>query len=47
MSHIYELLDHLQQAIARGEPHAALTLKVQNIRAEVARLEAIESGEAG
>ncbi len=33
-----ELLDHLQEAIMRGEPHHRLALMVQNIRAEFARL---------
>lgn len=29
-----ELLDHLQQAVTRGTPHATLAVMVQNIRAQ-------------
>lgn len=50
MTSLIDLLDHLQQAVSKGEPHSALALKVQNIRAESARLEAayraaVEAGE--
>lgn len=44
MIHIAELLDHLQAAVARGESHAALALKVQNIRAEFALVEYRQKG---
>ena len=34
---IADLLDHLQVAVAKGEPHGAIAYKVQNIRAAYQR----------
>jgi hypothetical protein len=34
MQPVADLLDHLQEAVTRGESHGHLSIKVQNIRAE-------------